>query len=100
MVFQSYALLPHINVFDNVAYGLKLRKFPKDVIREKDLNILKAGVIEGRKVYVNTIKYVKMIGSINFGYVFSLILASLFFNFNPMGAMMILIFSFLASMAR
>ena len=41
MVFQSYALLPHINVFDNVAYGLKLRKFPKDVIREKVLNILK-----------------------------------------------------------
>ena len=29
MVFQSYALLPHYNVFDNVAYGLKLRKVPK-----------------------------------------------------------------------
>ena len=28
MVFQSYALLPHYNVFDNVAYGLKLRKVP------------------------------------------------------------------------
>ena len=26
MVFQSYALLPHYNVFDNVAYGLKIRK--------------------------------------------------------------------------
>ena len=33
MVFQSYALLPHYNVFDNVAYGLKLRKMPKDEIR-------------------------------------------------------------------
>ena len=33
MVFQSYALLPHYNVFDNVAYGLKLRKVPKDEIR-------------------------------------------------------------------
>ena len=32
MVFQSYALLPHYNVFDNVAYGLKLRKVPKDEI--------------------------------------------------------------------
>ena len=30
MVFQSYALFPHYNVFDNVAYGLKLRKVPKD----------------------------------------------------------------------
>ncbi len=40
MVFQSYALLPHYNVFDNVAYGLKLRKVPKDEIRERVMNIL------------------------------------------------------------
>ncbi|MBP5168993.1 MAG: ABC transporter ATP-binding protein [Oscillospiraceae bacterium] len=40
MVFQSYALLPHYNVFDNVAYGLKLRKVPKDEIRERVLKIL------------------------------------------------------------
>ena len=38
MVFQSYALLPHYNVFDNVAYGLKLRKVPKDEIRERVMN--------------------------------------------------------------
>ena len=40
MVFQSYALLPHYNVFDNVAYGLKLRKVPKDEIRERVMKIL------------------------------------------------------------
>ena len=40
MVFQSYALLPHYNVFDNVAYGLKLRKVPKDEIKERVLKIL------------------------------------------------------------
>ncbi|MBR4548538.1 MAG: ABC transporter ATP-binding protein [Oscillospiraceae bacterium] len=40
MVFQSYALLPHYNVFDNVAYGLKLRKVPKEEIRERVMNIL------------------------------------------------------------
>lgn len=40
MVFQSYALLPHYNIFDNVAYGLKLRKMPKDVIKEKVMRIL------------------------------------------------------------
>ena len=40
MVFQSYALLPHYNVFDNVAYGLKLRKVPKDEIRERVTRIL------------------------------------------------------------
>ena len=40
MVFQSYALFPHYNVFDNVAYGLKLRKMDKDVIRKKVMDIL------------------------------------------------------------
>ena len=40
MVFQSYALLPHYNVFDNVAYGLKLRKVPKDEIKERVMRIL------------------------------------------------------------
>ena len=40
MVFQSYALLPHYNIFDNVAYGLKLRKVPKDEIKERVMKIL------------------------------------------------------------
>ena len=40
MVFQSYALLPHYNVFDNVAYGLKLRKVPKDEIQQRVMRIL------------------------------------------------------------
>ena len=35
MVFQSYALYPHMTVYDNMAFGLKLRKFPKDIIKEK-----------------------------------------------------------------
>ena len=35
MVFQSYALYPHMTVYDNMAFGLKLRKMPKDVIDEK-----------------------------------------------------------------
>ena len=47
MVFQSYALLPHYNVFDNVAYGLKIRKLPKEEIREKVMNILKLVEMEG-----------------------------------------------------
>ncbi|MBQ0167097.1 MAG: ABC transporter ATP-binding protein [Treponema sp.] len=40
MVFQSYALLPHYNVFDNIAYGLKLRKFSKEEIHEKVMSML------------------------------------------------------------
>ena len=47
MVFQSYALLPHYNIFDNVAYGLKLRKMDKVTIREKVTNILKLVGLEG-----------------------------------------------------
>ena len=35
MVFQSYALYPHMSVYDNMAFGLKLRKMPKEEIREK-----------------------------------------------------------------
>ena len=40
MVFQSYALLPHYNVFDNVAYGLKLRKLPREEIKKRVMDIL------------------------------------------------------------
>jgi multiple sugar transport system ATP-binding protein len=35
MVFQSYALYPHMTVFDNMAFGLKLRKVPKDEIKQR-----------------------------------------------------------------
>ena len=35
MVFQNYALYPHMTVFDNMAFGLKLRKLPKDEIAER-----------------------------------------------------------------
>lgn len=35
MVFQSYALYPHLSVFDNMAFGLKLRKTPKDEIKKR-----------------------------------------------------------------
>ena len=47
MVFQSYALFPHYNVFDNVAYGLKLRKVPKEEIQERVTNILKLVELSG-----------------------------------------------------
>ncbi len=34
MVFQNYALFPHMSVFDNISYGLKVKKQPTDLIRE------------------------------------------------------------------
>jgi iron(III) transport system ATP-binding protein len=47
MVFQSYALFPHYNVYDNVAYGLRLRKVPKAELNERVRNILKMVEMEG-----------------------------------------------------
>ena len=35
MVFQNYALYPHLSVYDNMAYGLKIQKIPKEQIRER-----------------------------------------------------------------
>jgi len=40
MVFQNYALWPHMTVFDNIAYGLKVRRLPKDEIRKKVYEVL------------------------------------------------------------
>ena len=40
-VFQKYALFPHLNVYDNIAFGLKLKKMPKDEIMRKVKNALK-----------------------------------------------------------
>ena len=39
-VFQKYSLFPHLNVFDNVAFGLKLKKVPKDEIKKKVTKML------------------------------------------------------------
>ena len=39
-VFQNYALFPHLNVFDNIAYSLMIRKVPKEIIKEKVGKIL------------------------------------------------------------
>ena len=46
-VFQRYALFPHYNVFDNVAFGLKIKKLPKDEIRQKVREKLKLVGLSG-----------------------------------------------------
>ncbi len=40
LLFQSYALFPHLSVFDNVAFGLKMRKLDKEVIRDKVMKMI------------------------------------------------------------
>ena len=49
MVFQNYAVFPHMNVFDNVAFGLKNRKLPKEEIEKKVNDILKIVKIDHLK---------------------------------------------------
>src|SRR2546430_7132350 len=46
MVFQSYALYPHMTVEQNLAFGLKLRKLPKDEVKERVLRAAKILQIE------------------------------------------------------
>ena len=46
-VFQNYALFPNMNVFDNVAYGLKVKKVPKAEIKERVTEMLKLVQLEG-----------------------------------------------------
>ena len=46
IVFQNYALFPHLNVFENVAYSLRLSKLPKIVIEQKVFKILEAFHLE------------------------------------------------------
>ena len=46
MMFQSYALFPHLNVFENVAYGLRIKRMPDKEIREKVRQVLELMQIE------------------------------------------------------
>ena len=61
------------------------------ILLEKDLMVLEEGVIEGRKTYANTIKYIKMNASSNFGNMFSVLAASAFLPFLPMLPIQILV---------
>jgi len=47
MVFQNYALWPHMTVFENVAYGLKVRKLPREEIRRRVREVLELVRLEG-----------------------------------------------------
>lgn len=46
-VFQKYALFPHMNVFDNIAFGLKIKKMDKNLIKEKVKEVLKLVNLKG-----------------------------------------------------
>jgi P-type Mg2+ transporter len=60
------------------------------ILLEKDLTVLEAGVIEGRKVFANIVKYIRMGASSNFGNMFSVLGASAFLPFLPMAPIQVL----------
>ena len=61
------------------------------ILLEKDLMVLEQGVIEGRKIFGNIIKYIKMTASSNFGNMLSVLAASIFLPFLPMLPIQILV---------
>ena len=61
------------------------------ILLEKDLLVLEQGVLEGRKVYANMMKYIKLTAASNFGNMFSVLAASVFLPFLPMEAIQILL---------
>ena len=46
-VFQHYALFPHLDVYDNIAFGLKIKKMPKDIIRQQVMRMISLVGLEG-----------------------------------------------------
>ncbi|MGF2118688.1 magnesium-translocating P-type ATPase [Enterococcus casseliflavus] len=70
------------------------------ILLEKSLNVLDKGVIEGRKVFTNMMKYIKMTLSSNFGNVFSILVASAFLPFLPMLSIQLLVQNLVYDMAQ
>lgn len=70
------------------------------ILLEKNLLVLAEGVLEGRKIFGNIIKYIKMTASSNFGNVFSVLVASIFLPFLPMLPIQLLAQNFLYDISQ
>lgn len=70
------------------------------ILLEKSLNVLETGVIEGRRVFSNMMKYIKFTISSNFGNVFSILVASAFLPFLPMLSIQLLVQNLIYDMAQ
>lgn len=69
------------------------------ILLEKDLMVLEHGVVEGRKVFGNIIKYIKITASSNFGNIFSVVAASAFLPFLPMLPLQLLLLNLIYEIA-
>ena len=70
------------------------------ILLEKSLEVLEVGVQEGRRVFVNMMKYIKITLSSNFGNVFSILIASAFLPFLPMLSMQLLVQNLIYDVAQ
>ena len=70
------------------------------ILLEKDLNVLEEGVVTGRKIFTNVLKYIKMATSGNFGNMLSIVFASIFLPFLPLMPIHILIQNLLNDLAQ
>ncbi len=80
----------------SISNAVEVAKDAADIIlTKKDLLVLKEGILEGRKTFANTMKYIRMGISSNFGNMFSMAAATIFLPFLPMLPVQILINNFL-----
>src|SRR5699024_4524351 len=70
------------------------------ILLEKSLQVLETGVTEGRKVFTNMMKYIRITLSSNFGNVFSVLVASAFLPFLPMLSLQILTLNLIYDMSQ
>ena len=95
------AALKESDVGISVDTGVDIAKESADIILlQKDLMVLEQGVLEGRRVFGNIIKYIKMATSSNFGNVFSVLIASAFLPFLPMLPIQLLVQNLLYSISQ
>ncbi|WP_353097346.1 magnesium-translocating P-type ATPase [Tissierella praeacuta] len=93
--------LKQADVGISVDTAVDIAKESADIILlEKDLNVLEEGVIEGRRVFGNIVKYINMTASSNFGNVFSVLAASAFLPFLPMLPIQLLVQNLLYSISQ
>ena len=95
---------PSMKVSDvgiSVDTAVDIAKETADVILlDKDLMVLEKGLVEGRKVYANMTKYIKMTVSSNFGNIFSLLFASIFLPFLPMAPVHLIVLNLIYDLSR
>lgn len=93
--------LKQADVGISVDTAVDIAKESADIILlEKDLNVLEQGIVEGRRVFGNINKYIKITASSNFGNIFSVLVASAFLPFLPMLPIQLLIQNLLYSISQ